>query len=128
VPAIDKIVTITIAVADQEQALAWFTGKLGFEKRKDISGQGMRWLTVAPPEQKEVEFLLANWYPDRVGKNPTCVISTRNLASAYEELSTSGVEFTQKPATRPYGAEAVFVDLYGNKYAMVEVHEGAGGS
>ena len=120
-PPIDRIVTITIAVADQEQALAWFVGKLGFEKRKDMSGQGMRWLTVAPPEQREVEFLLANWYPDRVGKNPTCVVSTRNLKSAYEELIANGVEFTQKPAKRPYGAEAVFLDLYGNKYAMVEV-------
>jgi len=120
-PLIDRIVTITIAVADQEQALAWFVSKLGFEKRKDVSGQGMRWLTVAPPKQKEVEFLLANWYPDRIGKNPTCVVSTRTLQSAYEELTANGVEFTQKPAKRPYGAEAVFLDLYGNKYAMVEV-------
>jgi len=120
-PTIDKIVTVTIAVADQEQALAWFVGKLGFHKRKDMSGQGMRWLTVAPPEQKEVEFLLANWYPDLVGKNPTCVVSTRDLQAAYEELSAHGVEFTQTPAKRPYGAEAVFRDLYGNKYAMVEV-------
>jgi len=119
--AIDKIVTVTIAVSDQEQALAWFVGKLGFEKRKDMSGQGMRWLTVAPPEQKEVEFLLADWYPDLIGKNPTCVVATRNLQGAYEKLVASGVEFTQTPAKRPYGAEAVFRDLYGNKYAMVEV-------
>ena len=120
-PTIDKIATITIAVADQEQALAWFTGKLGFEKRKDMTGPGMRWLTVAPPEQKEVEFLLANWYPDCVGKNPTCVVTTHNLDSAYRELTANGVEFAQAPAKRPYGAEAVFLDLYGNKYAMVEV-------
>ncbi len=118
--AINRIVTVTIAVADQEQALAWFVGKLGFEKRRDMSGQGVRWLTVAPPEQTEVEFLLANWYPDRVGKNATCVVSTRNLKAAYEELIANGVEFTQTPARRAYGAEAVFLDLYGNKYAMVE--------
>jgi catechol 2,3-dioxygenase-like lactoylglutathione lyase family enzyme len=120
-PTIDRIVTVTIAVRDQEQALAWFTGKLGFEKRKDLSGPGMRWLTVAPPEQSEVDFLLASWYPDLVGKNATCVVSTRNLQDAFEKLTANGVEFTQKPAKRPYGAEAVFLDLYGNKYAMVQV-------
>jgi hypothetical protein len=119
-PAIDKIVTVTIAVADQKQALPWFVGKLGVEKRKDMSDQGMRWLTVPPPEQKEVEFLLANWYPDRVGKNPTCAVSTRNLG-AHEESTANGVEFTQKSAKCPYCAEAVFLNLYGNKYAVVEV-------
>jgi catechol 2,3-dioxygenase-like lactoylglutathione lyase family enzyme len=119
-PTIDKVVTVTIAVADQEQALAWFTGKLGFEKRGDISSPGMRWLTVAPPGQNEVEFLLANWYPEQVGKNPTCVVSTRNLKAAYEEMAARGVQFTQTPAMRPYGAQALFVDLYGNKYAMIE--------
>ncbi len=57
----------------------------------------------------------------RVGKNPTCVVTTRNMNGAFEELSAKGVEFTQKPTKRPYGAEAVFLDLYGNKYAIVEV-------
>lgn len=117
--AIDKISTVTIAVKDQDEALEWFTSKLGFEKRVDMQGPGMRWLTVAPTQQVEIEVLLASWYPDRVGKNPTWVLTTRDCQNAYEELSAKGVEFTQKPQPRPYGIEAVFVDLYGNKYALL---------
>jgi uncharacterized glyoxalase superfamily protein PhnB len=117
--AIDKVSTVTIAVKDQDEALEWFTEKLGFEKRMDMRTAAMRWLTVAPTQQMEVELLLANWYPDRIGKNPTWVLSTRDCQNAYEELSAKGVEFTQKPQPRPYGVEAVFVDLYGNKYALL---------
>jgi catechol 2,3-dioxygenase-like lactoylglutathione lyase family enzyme len=118
-PAIDRVVTVTIAVANQDEALAWFVEKLGFEKRQDTPGPDLRWLTVAPILQAEIEFLLADWYPDRVGKNPTWVLSTRDLEAACEELKSKGVEFTQKPSRRPYGIEAIFVDLYGNKYALV---------
>lgn len=118
--AIDKVSTITIAVQDQEEALTWFTQMLGFEKRMDQNGDGFRWLTVAPPQQAEVEFLLASWFPDLVGRNATWVISTRDCQGGYEELKSKGVEFSQKPEMRPWGIEAVFVDLYGNKYALVQ--------
>jgi len=57
-PGIDKVATLTIAVKDQDEALRWFTEKLGFEKRLDISAPGMRWLTVAPIKQKEVELVV----------------------------------------------------------------------
>src|SRR6478672_2076956 len=60
---IDKATVVTIAVKDQNEALQWFTGKLDYEKRTDISGPGMRWLAVAPRQQKEIEFLLASWFP-----------------------------------------------------------------
>jgi catechol 2,3-dioxygenase-like lactoylglutathione lyase family enzyme len=116
----DKISTITIAVSDQDEALTWFTEVLGFEKRIDQVGNGFRWLTVAPPQQAEVEFLLASWFPDLVGKNPTWVISTRDCQGGYEELKSKGIEFVQTPTPRPWGIEAVFVDLYGNKYALVQ--------
>jgi catechol 2,3-dioxygenase-like lactoylglutathione lyase family enzyme len=116
----DKVSTITIAVRDQDEALTWFTEMLGFEKRMDQRGDGFRWLTVAPPQQAEVEFLLASWFPELVGKNPTWVISTRDCQGGYEELKGKGIEFTQMPTPRPWGIEAVFVDLYGNKYALVQ--------
>jgi uncharacterized glyoxalase superfamily protein PhnB len=118
--AIDKVSTITIAVKDQDEALAWFTRMLSFEKRMDQQGSGFRWLTVAPPQQAEVEFLLASWFPDLVGKNATWVLSTRDCKGGYEELKAKGVEFTQAPEVKPWGIEAVFVDLYGNKYALVQ--------
>lgn len=118
--AIDKVSTVTIAVNDQDEALTWFTQMLGFEKRVDQTGEGFRWLTVAPPQQTEVEFLLAAWFPDHVGKNATWVLSTRDCQGGYEELKDRGVEFTQEPQAKPWGIEAVFVDLYGNKYALVQ--------
>jgi catechol 2,3-dioxygenase-like lactoylglutathione lyase family enzyme len=118
--AIDKVATVTIAVTDQDEALAWYTEKLGFEKRVDQRSPAFRWLTIAPPQQVEVEFLLASWFPDRVGRNATWVLSTRDCRGGYEELKAKGVEFSQKPEVRPYGIEAVFADLYGNKYALVQ--------
>jgi len=117
---IDRVSTVTIAVADQDQALAWYTGKLGFEKKMDVRSAKFRWLTVAPPQQVDVEFLLASWFPDRIGKNATWVLSTRDCQGGYEELRSRGVEFSQKPEMRPWGIEAIFEDLYGNKYALVQ--------
>jgi catechol 2,3-dioxygenase-like lactoylglutathione lyase family enzyme len=117
---IDRVSTVTIAVADQDQALAWYTEKLGFEKKMDVRSSAFRWLTVAPPKQVDVEFLLASWFPDRIGKNATWVLSTRDCQGGYEELRSRGVEFSQKPEMRPWGIEAIFEDLYGNKYALVQ--------
>ncbi|HEY7403718.1 MAG TPA: VOC family protein [Candidatus Angelobacter sp.] len=119
-PAIDRVAVVTIAVKDQDAALQWFTEKLGYEKRADIPGAGMRWLTVAPRKQKEVAFLLASWFPNLIGKNATCVVETQDCHQAYAELKKNGVRFTQEPASRPYGLEAVFEDLYGNHYALLQ--------
>ena len=118
--AFDKVSTVTIAVADQDEALVWYTEKLGFEKKMDVRSSQFRWLTVAPPQQVDVEFLLASWFPDLIGKNATWVLSTRDCQGGYEELKGNGVEFSQKPEMRPWGIEAVFADLYGNKYALVQ--------
>jgi predicted enzyme related to lactoylglutathione lyase len=119
-PGIDKVATVTIAVKDQDEALRWFTEKLGFEKRLDMSGPGLRWLTVAPKKQTEVEFLLASWFPEHVGRNATCVVATQDCRSTYEELRGRGVKFIREPKERPYGVEAVFQDLCGNNYALVQ--------
>jgi predicted enzyme related to lactoylglutathione lyase len=119
-PGIDKVATVTIAVKDQDEALRWFTEKLGFEKRLDMSGPGLRWLTVAPKKQTEVEFLLASWFPEHVGRNATCVVATQDCRSTYEELRGRGVKFIREPKEKPYGVEAVFQDLCGNNYALVQ--------
>lgn len=119
-PGIDKIATLTIAVRDQDEALQWFTEKLDFEKRVDLSAPGMRWLTVAPKQQKEVEFVLASWFAKLVGKNAPCVLETHDCQGTYRTLKGRGVRFSQTPSEKPYGIEAVFEDLYGNTYALVE--------
>jgi uncharacterized glyoxalase superfamily protein PhnB len=115
-----RIKAVTIAVADQDKALAWYTDKLGFAKKADIPVPGFRWVTVAPAEQQDVEFLLASWFPDLIGKNGTCVLHTRDCVATYKTLLDRGVEFSQEPKMRPYGLEAIFQDLYANRYALVE--------
>jgi uncharacterized glyoxalase superfamily protein PhnB len=118
--AIDRVSTVTIAVTDQDEALEWYTEKLGFEKKMDVRSPEFRWLTVAPAQQVDVEFLLASWFPDRVGKNATWILSTRDCQGGYEELKEKGVEFSEQPTVRPWGIQAVFSDLYGNQYALVQ--------
>ena len=117
---IEKVATLTIAVEDQDEALRWFTEKLEFVTRMDISAPGMRWLTIAPKKQKEVEFVLASWFSDHVGKNAPCVVETPDCHETYRILKDRGVTFCQEPTAKTYGIEAVFEDLYGNTYALVE--------
>lgn len=119
-PGISRIKAVTIAVNNQEEALSWFTEKLGFVKKSDIPVPGFRWVTVAPAGQEDVEFLLASWFPDLVGKNATCVLHTSDCNATYTMLADRGVEFSQEPKLRPYGTEAVFQDLHGNRYALLE--------
>ena len=116
----DKVSTIPIAVTDQDEALTWYTQILGWEKRLDQTANGLRWLTVAPPQQAEVEFLLTSWFPHLVGKNATWVLTTRDCAGGYEQLKDKGIEFEQAPEVKPWGIEAVFLDLYGNRFALVQ--------
>jgi hypothetical protein len=117
---IDRFACITVAVRDQEEALAWFTEKLSFVKRVDRARPGIRFLTVSPQKQPDLQVILASWFPEHIGKNPTAVLYTDECRKTYDELIARGVEFTESPQPRPFGLQAVFKDLYGNSYALVE--------
>jgi len=124
---IDKVVVITVVVFDQDEALKWYTERLGFEKRADQKvGPNFRWVTVAPPNQKELEIALAHWawYGDRtqdpIGKNTVVVLSSSNCKEDYETLKAKGVKFTASPREESMAISAVFVDLYGNPYNLRE--------
>jgi catechol 2,3-dioxygenase-like lactoylglutathione lyase family enzyme len=117
---IDRFACITVAVKDQAEALNWFTEKLGFVKSVDRPGPGIRFLTVSPLNQPDLQVILASWFPEQIGKNPTAVLYTDDCRTTYEELKARGVEFTEGPEPRPYGLQAVFKDLYGNSYALLE--------
>ncbi len=65
-------------------------------------------------------MILASWFPEHVGKNATAVLHNRDCREAYEELSGRGVVFSEPPQRRPFGLQAVFKDLYGNSYALLE--------
>ncbi len=128
---INKVTRITIVVRDQDETLRWYKEKLGFEKRADnIMGPAMRWLTVAPRKQRELEIVLASpkWYCGKgseklIGLGTTIVVDTDDCRADYEALSSDGVKFTDPPKEVPYGVSAVFQDLYGNPWNLLQLKE-----
>lgn len=123
---------VTILVRDQDEALRFYTEKLGLEKRTDaVFGPGARWLTVAPKEQTELEIDLQKPEPAlhgeewaralfaRVGQGTTWVFTTDDCHKTYDELRSRGVKFSSPPQPRPYGTEAIFEDLYGNVFSLL---------
>lgn len=105
---------------EQDEALRWFTEKLDFQKRVDMPGPGIRSLSVSPRNQPDRQVILASWFPDHAGKNPTDVLHTADCSKTYELLRERGVEFTEAPEPKPFGLQAIFKDLYGNSDALLQ--------
>jgi len=129
---ITRILRITLAVRDQEEALLFYVDKLGFEKRSDQPmGPGKRWITMAPRDDHDLEMVLqpSDWFDGaereehlaRVGKNPTMVLQVDDCQKTYEALLKRGVKFIQPPEERPYGLEALAEDPYGNMLDLLEI-------
>jgi predicted enzyme related to lactoylglutathione lyase len=131
---ITQLAIIPILVADQDEALRFFTEKLELEKRADMMyGPGLRWLTVAPKGQKKPEIALAkpdlslpgiqNNGGERVGRLSqyiTCVFATDDCYKTYHTLLARGVTFLSPPTKNVHGTEAVFEDPYGNLFSLLE--------
>ncbi|MTE20396.1 VOC family protein [Streptomyces sp. TRM43335] len=131
---IKGLATVTVWSTDQERDLAFFTEKLGFEVRGDISTGTSRRITVGAKGQPDVELTLMR--TDDSGLDPESAealarlvgtgvlgageMRTDDCRAAYEELRARGVEFLQEPRERPYGTEAVFRDESGNRYSLTE--------
>jgi predicted enzyme related to lactoylglutathione lyase len=128
---ITKLVHVTVIVRDQDEALRFYTEKLGMEKREDRTMGNYRWLTVAPKgsdvaivlqkpaapfqQPEEIERMLA-----QVGQGTTWVVETDDCKQDYEAMKAKGVTFTSAPSDVPWGVSAVFQDLYGNKYNLLQ--------
>jgi predicted enzyme related to lactoylglutathione lyase len=121
-----RLSLVTIFVGDQDEALRFYTEKLGFEKRADDvqTAPGFRWLTVAPKDQKVPEFVLLKAVEkeqvEQIGKQSHLGFSTEDCRGTYETLSARGVKFTSPPEDVGYGVQALFEDLYGNEYVLIE--------
>jgi predicted enzyme related to lactoylglutathione lyase len=125
-----------IWVMDQDEALAFYTEKLGLEVRSDVTMDGFRWLTVGAKEQPDVELILVEPGPPIVdeeaaqhiralvtkGAMGAGLFATEDCRKTHEELSAKGVEFVQEPAERPYGIEAIFRDNSGNWFSLTQAH------
>jgi catechol 2,3-dioxygenase-like lactoylglutathione lyase family enzyme len=134
-----KIANAQVWVHDQEEALAFYTEKLGMEVRADITLPEMgdfRWLTVSPPGQEDVSIvLMAIPGPPMIdddtrgeieglvakGFAGTVFLATDDCRGDYETLRGRGVEFTEAPEERPYGIDSGFRDPSGNSIRLTEV-------
>jgi len=134
-----KLANTQLWVHDQEEALAFYTQKLGMEVRADVTLPELgdfRWVTVAPPGEDEVSIVLmaipgppvmdpdtAEQVKDLMAKGfaGAVFLTTDDCKASYEELKARGVEFTEAPEERPYGIDAGFRDPSGNSFRLTEV-------
>lgn len=127
---------MTVFVRDADEAKSFYVDRLGFEVRADMQTPTVRWLTVSPPNQPEVEIVLmvpgAGPQVTReqaeqilelasIGALGPGVFRTENCQESYETYRERGVEFVQPPTQEPYGIEALFKDDSGNLFSLVEL-------
>jgi catechol 2,3-dioxygenase-like lactoylglutathione lyase family enzyme len=136
-----RIANVQLWVHDQNDALAFYTRKLGMEVRADVTVAEMgnfRWLAVGPVGQPDVAIVLmaipgppvmdpgtAEHVRNLMAKGfaGTVFLTTEDCQAAYEELKGRGVEFVEQPEERPYGIDAAFRDPSGNHIRLTEVRE-----
>lgn len=119
-----------LVVRDYDEALRFFVGTLGFELTEDtyIPEQDKRWVVVAPPGSKESRLLLARAVGEaqlsRVGNQTggrvLLFLYTDDFWRDYRSMAAKGVAFVREPRNEPYGTVAVFEDLYGNLWDLIQ--------
>jgi catechol 2,3-dioxygenase-like lactoylglutathione lyase family enzyme len=116
-----RIATVSLVVADYDEAVAWYTGKLGFIRFDDLDfGGGKRWVTVGPA-QGGVRLLLAQATDEeQTGGRVFLFLETDDFARDHAAMRDAGVEFREQPRHEPYGSVAVFADLYGNLWDLIQ--------
>ncbi len=133
--------TTQLWVHDQDEALAFYTKKLGMEVRSDVTVPELgnfRWLTVGPPRQPDISIVLmaipgppvmdpetAEQVKGLMAKGfaGTVFFTTDDVRADYEELKGRGIEFSEEPEERPYGIDAGFRDPSGNSFRLTQVSE-----
>ncbi len=133
--------TAQLWVNDQDEALEFYTKKLGMEVRQDVTLAemgGFRWLTVGPPRQPEIAIVLmaipgppvmdaqtGQQLRELVAKGfaGTVFFTTDDVHADYELLRSRGVEFTETPEERPYGIDSGFRDPSGNSLRLTQLRE-----
>jgi catechol 2,3-dioxygenase-like lactoylglutathione lyase family enzyme len=126
---IRSIATATLVVADYDEAIAYFTGTLGFALVADAPlGEGKRWVVVAPEGGRGARLLLAKAHGaeqaahvgHQTGGRVGFFLETDDFARDHAAYLARGVTFLEAPRHEPYGTVAVFADLYGNRWDLIE--------
>jgi uncharacterized glyoxalase superfamily protein PhnB len=136
-----RIANAQLWVHDQDEALEFYTKKLGMQVRSDVTLAELgdfRWLTVSPPGQEDVAIVLmaipgppvmddetAAQVRNLMAKGfaGTIFLTTEDCRASYEDLKARGVEFAEEPEERPYGIDSAFRDPSGNNLRLTQVRE-----
>jgi catechol 2,3-dioxygenase-like lactoylglutathione lyase family enzyme len=130
---VQSIVHIAIVVKEYDEAIEFYTKKLNFSLIEDTyqPEQDKRWVVVSPPGSNGTTILLAraskpeqeSFIGNQSGGRVFLFLGTDNFWRDYNEMITQGVEFIREPKEQTYGTVAVFKDLYGNLWDLVEFKE-----
>ncbi|MFB5673722.1 VOC family protein [Paenibacillus terreus] len=130
---IQSIVHVAIVVKDYDEAIEFYTKKLSFTLIEDTyqPEQDKRWVVVSPPGSVGTTLLLAKastpeqeeFIGNQTGGRVFLFLNTDNFWRDYEDMRSKGIEFIREPIEQPYGTVAVFKDLYGNLWDLLELNK-----
>lgn len=132
IPVEQSISNVALLVREYDEAIDFYTKKLGFELAEDTDlGGGKRWVRVSPPNTKGTGLLLAKAANDeqrkglgnQSGGRVFLFLQTNDFWRDYELMQSRGVEFDEEPRVEPYGTVVVFQDLYGNKWDLLQLNK-----
>lgn len=125
---------VALVVRDYDEAITFFTQILGFDliedsPSKDRTGEAKRWVMVAPPGSEGTQVLLAkasnleeaSRIGNQTGGRVFMFLHTDDFQRDYKAMIERGVKFNEKPRAEEYGTVAVFEDLYGNKWDLLQL-------
>ena len=128
-----SIVHIALVVRDYDEAIAFYTQKLHFTLVEDTyqPAQDKRWVVVAPPGSAGTTLLLARaskpeqeaFIGDQTGGRVFLFLNSDDFWRDYNEMVAGGIHFVREPKEEPYGMVAVFEDLYGNLWDLLQLNE-----
>jgi catechol 2,3-dioxygenase-like lactoylglutathione lyase family enzyme len=123
---------VALVVREYDEALAFFTHALGFRLIEDTPlGAGKRWVLVAPPNSRGTSLLLAqaatpeqaSRVGNQTGGRVFLFLHTDDFWGDYQKMKARNVRFREEPRQEPYGTVAVFEDLYGNKWDLLQLKD-----
>jgi catechol 2,3-dioxygenase-like lactoylglutathione lyase family enzyme len=128
-----EIIHIALVVRDYDEAIGFYVNKLSFKLLEDTyqKEQNKRWVVVAPPNSRGTTLLLAkastqeqlNFIGNQTGGRVFLFLHTDDFHRDYDRMKISGIEFVREPLEADYGIVAVFKDLYGNRWDLLQLKE-----
>jgi catechol 2,3-dioxygenase-like lactoylglutathione lyase family enzyme len=124
-----SVAKLALVIRDYDEAIAWFSRRLGFQLAEDADmGGGKRWVVMRPPGERGAALLLARAVGpaqeaaigNQSGGRVFLFLETDDFARDHARMTSAGVRFTEAPRSEPYGTVAVFEDLCGNRWDLIQ--------